>query len=230
MGYKNVVSNYTKFRERGYGGLVKVDDMQVYLALENTQYWQEMGSILGIVFHWTAGPWSVAFDGYGDNIVYNPLTKKAHVVHCLKWSQKGSHIWGRNTGLWGISFASMKGATDIKNHMGEFPVVDEMIRVGAIYTAELCAWKGINPQGVLELTKKQAQGNSLITVPGILKAPTITDHKFFADADGYSSHRWDIGGAKGWIMESLMSQLLERYRALKDGKAKFEYLGILRSK
>jgi hypothetical protein len=214
MGYANAVGKKA----------VKVDGKTIYIHRENDQSNRELGPKKALVYHWTAGTYEQCFDAYHFNIIYDKAANKAHAVKNLNTNQLGQHLWGRNTGMLAISFSAMRGAVNTTNHQGLYPITDEMISVGAQLGAELCAWYFINPREFLTLPKKQIQGNNLVTVSGIIKVPTITDHATIAKFDSYSESRWDVGT----YMVKVKEQLLTHYDKLKADKAKFQYLGIIK--
>lgn len=137
-------------------------------------------TIRNITLHWTAGNHKQTFPGY-----HFCIQGDGTVVPSLALSKKGEHTWGRNTGNVGISLCAMaKG----------FPVTPIHIERAAKLCAELCFRHGLDPKGHLDLPRMKVVGNTIVPVPGqTIKAPVITDHAFYARADGYFPARWDIG-------------------------------------
>jgi len=223
MGYLNATKLY------GKQDSALIDEFNLYLFGENTQASRPLGKPQGVVFHHTAGTYNQCFNGYHFNVVYDVKTQKAHIVKNLTIKQLGQHLWGRNTGMLAISFSSMRGAVNMTNHPGPYPINAAMLQVATIFTAELCAWTSLNPKGNLVLPKKRISGNSLITVPGAsITVPVLGDHAIYARHDGYFPSRWDVGGPEGEIMKALAPAIATHHDRLKSGKATFEYLGLLK--
>ena len=184
---------------------------------ENTQKQEPMGNPKGIVLHWGANNRFNYADGYHFNICDfsgNPV-----VVQSLKLSEKGSHIWGRNSGLIGISMSCMAEP--------DLTPTDLQKEVTAVLIAEFCAWKSLDIKGKLILPGKKYYPNPdrLIDTGKMIEFPTVTDHAEYAKKDGYFPSRWDIGKYK----DGIIKRANQVYQELKSGKArKFQFLEILK--
>ena len=178
----------------------------------NGQKDEAMGTPTGIVLHWTAGDYTGAWDDYHYNVAMDVTNKRACVMQCLRLDQKGQHLWGRNSGMIGISFCAMA------DH--RFPVTDEQKEAAAHLIAELCYKFNLDPSRALQLPELKQVAGSLTRTGGLIHPLTVSDHADFAKHDGYYPDRWDIGSQED-AAHNLMVPL--RKRAM-------ELLGQLKAK
>lgn len=93
-------------------------------------------SIIGIVFHWTAGRYNQTFKDYHYCITYDPKKKKAFVLKtCAADTDKKAHTWHRNTGRIGIALCCCLNATD--KNLGAYPPAEQQIEVAAALAGSL---------------------------------------------------------------------------------------------
>jgi hypothetical protein len=207
-----------------FPGYKLVDGFKVNLLRENSQADEPLGPPKGLVYHWSAGTYDQAFDAYHYSIVFDKAKQKAHVIKNLSVTQKGQHLWTRNSNMLAISFSAMRGAVNTTNHAGLYPVTPEMITAAAKLGAELCAWYSIDPRSALTLPKKKIMGQSLVPVQGTIEVPAVTDHATVAKFDQYFPDRVDVGS----FMVPIKYQLNDHYDKLKSKTAEFMYKGIVR--
>lgn len=202
--------------------VAKIHGLNITLFAENDQKAAEAIAPAGITYHWTAGGFLQCWDDYNFNVAWDAAAKRVIIVRTLNWHQKGKHLWGYNSGMVGITLCAM-GTPDL------VPTAD-MIEAAAILTAEICAWKHIDPTGTLALPAKKNQGGALVEVGGLIHPPTIHDHAWFAKANGYFPDRWDVGAYYPKLVER--SRLI--YRELKGapmpggGKRDFQLEELLK--
>ena len=161
----------------GKHNVARIGGIALTLHATNQSKAHTLGKVKSVVFHWTAGTYTQVFDAYHVNIAFDAVQNKAYVIQTVKLDRLGEHLWHRNTGAIGISFAAMWKA-ERKEH-GKFPVTPEMLELGAQVAAEICAWRHLDPRGNLTHTDG-------------LVAPVVSDHLFYAKADGYEALRWDV--------------------------------------
>lgn len=183
----------------------------------NGQKDEPLGDKLGWVAHWSACAEPLVFDDYHINICTSLDKSTPVIAKALKFNQKGQHLWGRNTGLIGISFSCLAV------NKATYPT-GKMVEAMALVIAEASAWFGINPEDLMSLPKKKAVGDSLVTVKGTLLMPAVTDHAAFAKSDGYTGHRIDIGT----FLAPVRARSIALYKELKSNKRQFELVGILK--
>lgn len=184
---------------------------------ENTQKHEPMTQPKGIVLHWGANNRFNWADGYHYNIC--DFSGVAVVVQSLKLSEKGSHVWGRNSGLIGISMSCMAKPDLIPTDLQK--------ETTSILVAEFCAWKSLDIFGKIILPEKKyyPKPDRLIDTGKMIKFPVVTDHAEYAKRDGYFPSRWDIGSYKTDIVDR--AKVI--YSELKSGKGrKFQFLEILK--
>lgn len=186
------------------------------LHYENDQADQDLGKPSRLIYHWSAGTYTQAWDGYHYGIGFDTKTKKAVVLRFLTIDQKGKHLWGRNGGSVGVSFLAMAD---------KHPVTKEQVLAAARLGAELCAWRQIDPRAketVPQMTCDKSASNIWTTGKQIVM-PTVTDHTSYAKQDGYGAWRIDIGDK----FVPVYHELLAIYDALKAGKDTFQFKNIL---
>jgi hypothetical protein len=194
-------------------GFVKVNGQPFLYISENGTRGEHSGPEKHIVNHWGACMNFQIFDGYTNNLC--DLNSQIYVFQTLKRQEKGQHLWGRNSGCVGNSMSCM-----YKNAKP----TDKLIEALAILNAEQCAWYHLDPEGTVILPKKKRISfNQLITVPGQITAPVVSDHRYFAGVDQYSQERWDIGD----YMPIVLKRTIEIFKELKAGKRTFIFKDIL---
>lgn len=187
---------------------------------ENSQKSEPMSNPLGNVNHWTAGDYDDFYDGYHFNI--GIVNNQIAVVKTLNFNQKGQHLWGRNSGMIGITLCAMKDWV-------LFPT-NEQLDTMAILNAEICAWKNINPKGILKLPRMKVTGNTISFVGGSQNFNAISDHREFAVADGYGASRQDINNTKikrDYIIDVRQKTILY-FNDLKADRRKFLFADLLK--
>lgn len=183
--------------------VASVNCMGLNLTLHsaNGQKGEPLGKITQLVLHWTAGDYRGVWDDYHYNVAFDRSEKRACIVKTLDLTQKGQHLWKRNTGAVGVSFCAMA------DH--RFPVTEEQKEACALLLAELCYKLNLDPR---------------------LKG-TITDHAEWAKVDGYYPDRWDIGsqaaGAAN-LLKPLEARTIAIWHELKAGKRKLTLESILK--
>jgi len=175
---------------------------------------EPLKKIEGFSWHWTAVKKNVLFNDYHFNI--SDFSKDILVAKTLSLKTKGQHTWGQNTGLVGLSFCN--------TIVGDDKPSKEMIELGAILQAELCAWHNLDPNGKFTRNKKIVQGDRLITIAGTDSFDVIGDHCQFSKANRYYPDRWDIGD----ILPILKQKAIEYHKELKQGKRQFQFLEIIK--
>lgn len=179
-------------------GRIVVDGLTVDLIAKNTQKGMRLGPIKRATIHWTADRYTYAYDDYHYCFVWDKANRKMHVVKMLRLSQMGQHAKLANTGNVGMSFCAMRGATSLSN-LGPEPIEPEMLKGGAIFAAEFCAWHKLDP-------RKQ-----------------LVDHRIVDKEIGRNA-KWDI--EPYW--DEFLKLAIEHYDKLKTGKAQFQYKNILK--
>lgn len=207
---------------------VKSGDLTVSLMRENNQKHLPMGALHGVVFHWSAGTYTMAWDGYHGGVAYDVAQNEPHIVRCLTWGQRGQHLWGRNSNYVGLCYFGARELVWAKNRRvvfpGPNPIVPVMTEALAIYAAEVCAWKQINPRGTHQAPEMRAQAGRLVATGRMIAVPNLADHADFAATDGYAADRGDIGPYKAL----LVPRILAVYDELKAGRRKFALEPLLR--
>jgi hypothetical protein len=164
--------------------------------------------------HWSAGNPKTVYDDY--TFCITEVNKKIFIFKCLKWSEKGQHLWLRNSGTLGFSMLCF--AKD----EATMPTKDQ-IEYTALAIAEVYAWKKIDPRGKVS-TYKISQGK---VIPGSnLEVDTISDHMSYAKSDGYYPDRVDVGV----YLKPIRDRAVAIFDELKTpGKRKFQLLSLLES-
>lgn len=194
---------------------VLVNNMSYPIVDENSQKNDSLGTIKGIVCHWTAGDYKTFFNGYHVNIGF--INNQVVVVRTLDFKQKGQHLWGRNSNMLAITICAMKDWI-LKPNQYQLDTMSLII-------AEVCCWYDLDPTGFLTLPRKQNQNNTLVTLEGNQTFNVISDHREFAIHDGYSSERQDI---KEYMLP-VRQKAIEYYKELKSGKRRFIFLDIIKN-
>lgn len=174
----------------------------------NTQRAEALGTIKGVVLHWTAGPKTLAFDDYHINIV--ETASEVAVIQTLNYTEKGMHLYKRNTGMIGVSMASMQNPK-LKSQQPSAL----QLEATALIIAEICCYKNLNPEKEFSTYKL---GN-----PALVSAPIISDHKYWAIEDMYYPDRWDIDT----YYAPLRLRAIALFKELKANKRKFQFQDIL---
>jgi hypothetical protein len=207
---------------------IKSGAFTLMLGVENDQKTLDMGELRGLVFHWSAGSHNLAWDGYHGGVAYDKAAQEAHVVRCLTWDQRGKHIWGRNSHYVGLSYFAGRDLVWGKGrrvlYPGPDPIVPAMTEALAVYAAEICAWKRIDPRGSHQAPAMRPQGDRLVATGATITVPNLADHADFAATDGYAADRGDVGPYKAL----LVPRILAVYDELKAGKRRFALEALLR--
>lgn len=151
-------------KDKVYSASISKIGYSLHLFAANEQKNSPLGTITRCVLHWTAGSGLQMWDDYHFNIAL--AGKSPVVVKTCSLTQKGQHLFKRNTGAVGFTFAAP----------GPNSVTPEMIEIMAKLLGEFCYKHGLDPAG------KTADGFYV-----------IDDHAAYAKADGYFPDRWDIG-------------------------------------
>lgn len=115
-----------------FGNTRTANCMGLILSLftANKQKHTPLGHPTQLVMHWTAGNYQQVWDDYHFNIAYDPVAKRACVAKTLNLTQKGQHLWKRNTGAIGVTFSGMLDK--------RFPITTEQIEAAGELLAEIC--------------------------------------------------------------------------------------------
>jgi hypothetical protein len=148
----------------------------------NAQKGDLLGPIKGFVLHWTAGSRRQFWDDYHAAVTAD-AKGNAIGVRTLKATQKGQHIWTRNTGMYGLTFCA-NGPANVTKSM-----IDMMGKI----IAEVCHKHGLNPESMIAVPDKRAEGGGLVLTGGTNSMHLISDHAQYAVVDQYFPDRWDIG-------------------------------------
>jgi len=195
MGYLDLSDKHAK---AGKPVRATVDGLRITLEYENDQRHMDLGKIERVTMHWSVGPYTMAFDGYHYNIVFDVAANKAHVVKTLKIKEYGRHAFKANAKNIGVGFAAMM-KTDPDTLQGKCPVTPEMLKVASVFVAEFMAWHGLDP-----------------------RTADLTDHRR-VDIEIGRNQKSDIGG----YFNPLKDMVIAHYDLLKSGKVKFTYKNIL---
>lgn len=214
MSYKLISLDISNKKE----GYFVVNGVRFYLKRSNSQRSESIGNLLFNVSHWTAGSPLTVYDDYHFNITQ--YDNVVYVFKTLKWSEKGQHLWGRNSNAIGYALCCMRAPKD--------PPSLNMLDALSILKAEVCAWKKIEPSKSVDLPKKKYarldHRLTLVDVPGKLTTPVITDHSFFGDNDGYGNV--DIKQHIGYVRK----EVLRMFSELKASKRQFRFLDLLKAR
>lgn len=192
------------------------ENKRIHIMQKNSQKFEVMGKKVGIVYHHTGGDYMLPYDYYHFNVMWDG--KKPIVVKTLGLDQKGQHLYGRNTGMIGITFDSLSAPALVPT--------PNQLDAGALLGAELCCWQNIDPEAKLILPKKKynPRTNTLDTLSGTIEAPTISDHNFFGCKERDDYGRWDIGDKYPIVVKALNKY----YKELKQGKRKFVFEELIK--
>lgn len=104
-------------------------------------------SIIGVVFHWSAGRYDQVFNDYHYNITYNPKTKQAKIIKtCESDDELKAHTWHKNTGRIGIALACCYNATS--ENIGSYPPTEAQIEMACALAGRLIKEHGIKEDEV----------------------------------------------------------------------------------
>lgn len=197
----------------GFGTIELVTD-------DNGQRHEPFLPITGFVMHWTADTnrmrvyaayhWAIADNG-----------SEAAIIRTLHPSEKGQHLWGRNTGIGGAAYCATADS-ELAGYGPGAPTARQREAM-QILGAEFCAWHHIDPRGHLALPKKASDASSIWTVPGQVTAPTVASHQTFAALDGYAAERWDTGA----LLPPDRAAIQALYDDLKAGRRHFVLTSLL---
>jgi len=203
--------------------------MSIGLKAANKQRHEAAGAPVAVCFHWSAGDWDDVYDDYRFGVVWNNVSRQTGLIKTLDWKEKEQAVWGRNTGVVNIGFAGMMDAyQDAASNLvtGPRPLNTDMITLGALIGAEVCAWKRIDPRAKITVPEKRpnADMTQLIPTGRMIKVPTVWDHAGWAKVDGYARHRWDIHK----YQPEVNKRLLEFYDELKARTRQFQFETFLK--
>jgi hypothetical protein len=200
-------------------GRINVPDFgEVMLIKGNSQRGEPLGDYRGVCMHWTAGDRLTAFDEYHLNIADNG--RAALIIKTLPLTDKGQHVWGRNTGLVGLSYCAMLNATS--NNLGKFQPTARQREAMQVVVAELCAWRRLDPHDTFTLPKMKPAGARLAPAGGSVEVPVVADHAIYAKLDGYPRDRWDTGP----FYAEDRAAICKVYDELKAGKRQFRFASL----
>jgi len=165
---------------------------------------EPMGPIRFITLHWTGAPPDATFPSYHFNIRGNGVC-----VGTLPVVTKGSHTWGRNSGNVGITLCAP----------GPGRVRRVQLETAAKTIAELAIDHHLDLAAKVEMPRRRTVGDQLLPAPGIVMVPVLTDHAFWAKADGYYPTRWDIDE----LLVPVKAKALWYLAALREGRHQFEH-------
>jgi hypothetical protein len=200
-------------------GSVSVPDFgNVMIIRANSQRKEALGAYRGVCMHWTAGNHTTVFDGYHLNVADNG--RVALIVKPLPLDKKGQHVWGRNTGIVGVTYCAMHNATS--SNYGKAQPTSRQREALQTVIAEFCAWRRLDPRGEIEIPKMRISGSQLVAAGGTVKVPVLADHAKYAQLDGYPRDRWDTGR----FYEEDRAEILKIFDELKNGKRQFRFASI----
>lgn len=198
-----------------------------YVTSDNNQRAEPFAPIAGLVQHWTAGGHLTVYAAYHWGIADNGTV--AAIIRTLKPTEKGAHLWGRNSGNAGAAYA----ATADSNLPGYGPDAPtrgpgRQREAMAVVVGEFCAWHHLDPRGHRSAEKKQRLGKGtpddrLVTVTGSITVPVIASHQTFAAFDQYADERWDTGN----LLPTDQLAAAAIYDALKAGTRHFTLSHLL---
>ena len=181
------------------------------LRKSNTQLNEPLGKPIGLVNHWSGVK--------QPNILFNPyhwhitqLGDEVFIIQTLAMSQKGQHLFGRNSNMVGISLCGVPST-----------ITKYSVEQMGILNGELCFKYGINADSKILLPKKKLYNGSLINAGGMINFNAISDHAEFAKSDGYFPNRVDIGD----LIDDVRKVAIETYKGLKSGTKKYTILDKL---
>lgn len=127
-----------------FGRVATVNCMGLNLTLHsaNGQKNQPLGQPTQLVLHWTAGDYRGVWDDYHYCVAYDRSADRACIAKCLDITQKGQHLWKRNTGAIGLSFSAMADS--------RFAVTPKQKEAMALLVAELCFKYSISMANVVD--------------------------------------------------------------------------------
>lgn len=200
------------------------DGLVLDLHAANKQRHEDQGPPKHGTFHWLATDYDSIYDDYTFCVPWNAKKKRAYLVKCLAWGDKPQHLWGRNSGTFAVGFCGMYGAEP--HYLGNYPLQEEQLELGAQIMAESCAWKRIDPESKILVPeyKPTAGLTALVPTGGKVSMPTVTDHRAWARQDGYGAYRWDTFQYTPWLVE----RTIAIYRDLKNGRREFEFEAFLK--
>lgn len=152
-----------------------------------------MGKINSMATHWSAGGYKASHPGYGLNAEWWAEKPSVGVlVQTGSTNDKGTHVWGRNTGMFGLAIAAMADDFSTGKKVVLYP---KPVQVWTLaYAAACCAGIfGLKIEGTVKKTKMASNDTSIWAIDGYHMAPVLADHAWYAARDGYYPHRWDIG-------------------------------------
>lgn len=162
---------------------------------------EPLGPIRLITLHWTAGRHDQVFHDY-----HFCITGDGGCRATLPLTVKGAHTWRRNSGNIGVALCAMADGHPVTQH----PVTQHQRETAAAVVAELCHVHHLPLRGVVALPRLHLVGGQLVEAGGVIEAPTVADHAWFAKRDGYYPDRWDIGeeylpllSKAAWYLEQL---------------------------
>ena len=205
MGYLDISDR------QPFTGHVTVDGLDVSLCEENDQKHEDLGDVQKVVIHWSAGPYTLAFNAYHYCLVYDAKTKQTHVLKTLKLTQKGKHAYKFNSHAVGISFMAMRSY--VQSWHGPSPITDEMLNSGAKFIAEFMAWHALDPH---KSHPEASYAEASMHLLDHQQVDRIIGRCQKVDIEPYRAKLW--------------TAIIARYDALKLSKEKFAYRGLLEDK
>lgn len=186
------------------------------------------------VLHWQVTDYHTAYNDYHVVIAFNPANKQPFLLKVREFDVKGAHIWGRNSGMIGVSFAAAYDAhpalaSGKSAYYGPYPPTPEMCEMAAQFIAEHMAYRQHLPHDSFTLPKMTCNDTDIWVVPGETEVKIITDHKYLAGTDDYSGARWDTDAFTPGIINRVDVIYAElKGRPKPDGtKREFEFESIL---
>lgn len=209
---------------RGQGSAV-FNGKTITLNWPNNQWHEPMGPVVGGCLHWTADHWLAGYDDYPANVMYDQESGEAFIVLMLDPGQKGSHLWGRNTGIHGITLCAAVGA-DPGGNYGPNPPMQAQIALAAQYLAELAVVHGLDPRSHMQVDHKRANADATVlsNTGGTIEVPRFWDHQGYAHVDNYAAWRWDCQG----ITPHVLGYMLGYYDEIMAGTRALEFEAYLR--
>jgi hypothetical protein len=200
--------------------------VRIEMQWPNHQLGESPTQPLATCLHWTACQRNLVFNDYGMNCIAGP-DGVAYLVKMVAMTQKEAHLWHRN--------GYVRGNTICSNpeQPGQEPL-ESQVELIAQWNAEECAWKNIDPRGMIEVDQLACDSDAtkIWETGGRIQIPRVWDHAHFAHIDGYGPWRydcnWKLPNGKT-VFEFYYERTLAIYDELKSGARQFEFADALRS-
>jgi hypothetical protein len=142
----------------------------------------------------------------------------------LNPGEKGSHLWGRNSGIHGVTLCAAVGASPDGNYGPNAPQPAQ-IALAAQYMAEVAVIHGIDIRGHIQVDHKRANGDATVlsNTGGRVEVPRFWDHQGWAHMDNYAAWRWDCQG----ITPHVLGYAQGYFDEIHAGQRQLEFQGYI---